>query len=84
MGRWDYWHAPLLAFAWFAVAMGLPYLLVGPLAGSLIGRTDTRTALIASNLERGLANILFVLAPNRLLVLIALRSSADTFFTPAK
>ncbi len=57
------WHAPPMVFAWFAVAMALPYLLIGPLAGLLVDRVDTRLALIASNLGRGAGSALLGARP---------------------
>lgn len=81
-----HWQAPTVAFAWFAVAMALPYLVIGPLAGLAVDRIDTRYALVASNLGRGAASAVMSLAPTWevLLALVALRSVADSFFTPAK
>lgn len=80
------WQVEAFVFALLAVCMGLPYLLVGPFAGALVDRYDTKHVLILSNLGRGLVTALFFFAPNWqiLLMLIALRSSVDTFFTPAK
>ena len=85
----------LLAFAWEAgphalailfVCMGLPYIFVGPLAGAVIDRADLRRALVLSNAARAGVTLSLAFAPNLpvLLVLVALRSSADAFFTPAK
>ena len=80
------WQAPPLVFALLAVAMGLPYLVVGPLAGALVDRSPIRSVLIGSNLGRAVITALFALAPSweTLLVLVALRNSVDAFFTPAK
>lgn len=80
------WNSEPFVFAILAVSMGLPYLMIGPFAGALVDRTDTRTILIWSNVGRGLLTALFFFAQNWpvLMVLIALRSSVDTFFTPAK
>ena len=80
------WTADPFVFAVLAVAMGLPYLVVGPFAGSLVDRSDTRRILVWSNVGRALATAALVLAPNwpALLAGIAVRSSIDTFFTPAK
>ena len=80
------WQVEPVVFALLAVSMGLPYLLVGPLAGVLVDRSQIRTVLIWSNLGRGMVTAAFFLAPDwpQLLALVALRSSVDTFFTPAK
>ncbi len=79
------WQVDTYVFALLAVAMGLPYLLVGPIAGALVDRFDTRLILILANLGRGLAAGSFFLASDwpMLLALIALRSAVDTFYTPA-
>ncbi len=80
------WEAEPVVFALLAVSMGLPYLIVGPLAGVLVDRSPIRAALIWSNLGRGAVTAAFFLAPDwpQLLALVALRSSVDTVFTPAK
>lgn len=49
------WGAPPMVFALLAVAVGLPYLLIGPVAGVLVDKASTRTVLVASNLGRALA-----------------------------
>ncbi|MEO8244480.1 MAG: MFS transporter, partial [bacterium] len=80
------WHTRPVVFAWLAVAMALPYLVIGPVAGAMVDRVDTRRVLVLSNLGRGLASATMVFAPDwpTLMILITLRSSADSFFTPAK
>lgn len=80
------WQAPSIAYALLAVAMGAPYLLVGPFAGALVDRWSVRAVLIVSNLGRGAATAAFFLADDwpLLLALVALRSCVDSFFTPAK
>ncbi len=79
------WQVDTIVFALLAVCMGLPYLIFGPLAGALVDRSNTRTILIASNIGRALATASFFFAPSWpvLLALIALRSTVDTFYTPA-
>mgnify|MGYP005990701381 CR=1 FL=1 len=80
------WQAPPFVFALLAVAMGLPYLIVGPLAGAVVDRLPIRSVLLGSNIGRALATAMFAFAPGweTLLVLVALRNSVDAFFTPAK
>ncbi|MBL4811000.1 MAG: MFS transporter [Rhodobacteraceae bacterium] len=80
------WQAGPMVFALLAAAMGLPYLLVGPLAGVMVDRVATRPVLIISNIGRAVATLAMVFAPGWqvLLVLVALRSGVDAFFTPAK
>ena len=80
------WQAGPTAFALLAAAIGLPYVLVGPLAGALIDRGDLRQILVFSNLGRGLMTFSAAFAPDAtvLLIIVFARSSADAFFTPAK
>lgn len=80
------WHVEPVVFALLALALGLPYVLLGPLAGVLVDRSDIRTVLVASNLGRAAMTASLAFAPNWpiLLVLIFVRSSVDAFFTPAK
>ena len=80
------WQAPAVAFAWFGVALGLPYILIGPLAGVLVDRLPIRAVLIWSNLGRGAAFAAMTLAPGwqTLLTLLFLAGVVDSFFSPAK
>lgn len=80
------WEAPTIAFAAFAVCLGAPYLLVGPLAGALVDRLPVRAVLIGSNLGRAAATASLALAPDWpvLVSLVFLRGSVDAFYTPAK
>ena len=81
-----HWNAELLVFAFLAVAMGLPYILVGPFAGALADRSPIRAILIASNLGRAAATVTLAFAANwqALLLFVLLRSAVDAFFTPAR
>lgn len=76
--------APVLA--WFAVALSLPYILVGPLLAPLIDRTSLRTVLVITNLARGAATMLLVWLPDTVWVLaiVFLRGSVDSAFSPAR
>ena len=80
------WQVDPVVFAFLAVAMGLPYLIIGPFAGVLVDRTDTKTGLVLSNLGRAATTLSLFFAPDwpTLIVLVALRSAVDSFFTPAK
>ncbi|MFQ6546312.1 MFS transporter [Aestuariibius sp. 2305UL40-4] len=80
------WQVEPIVFALLAVAMGLPYILVGPLAAYWIDRSGIRGVLIGSNLARALAIAAFTLAESWpvLLALVFLASSIDAAFTPAK
>ncbi|MGR3290698.1 MAG: MFS transporter [Paracoccaceae bacterium] len=80
------WNAGPMAFAFLAVSVGLPYVLVGPVAGAIVDRSAIRTVLIASNLGRAIATACLFFAPSLpvLLFIVLLRSSADAFYGPAK
>lgn len=80
------WQVDPFVFAALAACMGLPYVLIGPFAGVLTDRAETKTVMILSNLGRGVLTASLFFAPNWivLLILITLRSAVDTFFTPAK
>lgn len=80
------WDAPPIAFASFAVAMGLPYVTVGLIAGALVDRLDLRRVMIASNLGRAVATLALAFAPTWpvLVAILFLRACADTFYAPAK
>ncbi len=80
------WSVDPFVFAILAVSMGLPYLIVGPIAGVVVDKSGIRQILIISNIGRAIATFALVLAPNWqiLMLVIALRASVDTFFTPAK
>ena len=85
----------LLVFVWgegpfvlalFALALTLPYVAVGPLLAMVVDRTPLARVLVLSNLGRGLATLALVFAPSTavVLVLVFLRSSIDSAFTPAR
>ncbi len=80
------WTVDPFVFALLAVSMGLPYLIIGPVAGVVVDQSGIRQILILSNIGRAIATAALVLAPNWqvLLLVVALRSSVDTFYTPAK
>ncbi len=80
------WTVDPFVFALLAVSMGLPYLIIGPVAGVVVDQSGIRQVLILSNIGRAIATAGLVLAPNWqvLLLVVALRSSVDTFYTPAK
>lgn len=87
--------AALLAYAWsveprvfalLAVAMGLPYVVVGPVAGALVDRAPLRGVMVAANLGKACVTAAFALAGRWeiLLALVLLRNSVDAFYAPAK
>lgn len=80
------WNAEPMAFALLAVAMGLPYLLIGMLAGAIVDRSDLRTVMIASNIARAVATVSLAFAGSitALLIIVFLRSTVDAFYSPAK
>ncbi len=80
------WTVDPFVFALLAVSMGLPYLIIGPVAGVVVDQSGIRQILILSNIGRAIATAALVLAPNWqvLLLVVALRSGVDTFYTPAK
>lgn len=80
------WQVEPSVFAWLGVAIGLPYLVVGPIAGVLADRWDLRRVLIVCNLGRAAATLAlaFVGSVPALLAVAFLRSSVDSFFSPAK
>lgn len=80
------WQAGPWSLALFTVCIGLPYVVIGPVAGALTDRTDIRMVMIASNLGRAACTIGFLFATSVpvLLGLVILRSSIDSAFTPAR
>ena len=85
----------LLVFAWgegpfvlalFALALTLPYVVVGPLLAVVVDRAPLRRTLVVSNLGRGLTTLALVFAPNTALVLLIVfaRACIDSAFTPAR
>lgn len=80
------WQQGPTAFALLAAAMGLPYVLIGPLAGALTDRADLKRVLIFSNLGRAAATFAAAFAPETtvLLLIVFARGCADAFYTPAK
>ncbi|KKB82899.1 hypothetical protein VW29_15230 [Devosia limi DSM 17137] len=85
----------LLVFAWgegpfvlalFALALTLPYIVVGPLLAVVVDRTPLRRILVLSNLGRGLTTLALIFAPNTALVLLIVfaRACIDSAFTPAR
>jgi MFS family permease len=81
-----HWQLGPTALAGLTLAITLPYVILGPLIGVLIDRSDLRLLLIASCGLRAVATAAFVVAPDLpiLLVLVALKSTVDALFTPAK
>ncbi len=85
----------LIVFAWgegpfvlalLALALSLPYVLVGPFVAVVVDRSQIRTVLVVSNLGRGLATLGFAFVDQTLalLALVFLRGCIDSAFTPAR
>ena len=66
------WQAPAIAFGWLGLVLGLPYVIVGPVAGALVDRCPLRATLVLSNLGRGAGALCLIFAPSwpRLLAII--------------
>ncbi len=80
------WQAEPVVFAWLGMAVAIPYLMIGPVAGALADRWNLRWVLIVSNLGRAAATLglAFVGSVPALLAVVFLRASVDAFFGPAK
>lgn len=80
------WGEGPFALALLALALSLPYVLVGPFVAVFVDRAPIRTVLVASNLGRGLATLSFAFTGETmvLLALVFLRGSIDSAFTPAR
>lgn len=80
------WGEGPFALAMFALALSLPYILVGPFIAVVVDRVPIRTVLVVSNLGRGLATLGFAFAGDTaiLLTLVFLRGCIDSAFTPAR
>lgn len=78
-------HGPFV-LAVFALALSLPYILVGPVAAVLVDRSSIRSVLVISNLGRALATLGFAFTGDAavLLALVFLRGAIDSAFTPAR
>ena len=85
----------LLVFAWgegpfvlalFALALTLPYVVIGPLLAVMVDRTPLARMLVLSNLGRALTTLALVFAGNTAIVLaiVFIRASINSAFTPAR
>ncbi|MGJ8527152.1 MFS transporter [Maritalea sp.] len=80
------WTVDPIYFAFFALAFALPYLVIGPFAGALVDKSSLKTIMVWSNLGRAITTLALAFAgqPEIVLVLVFLRASIDSFFSPAK
>lgn len=78
-------HGPLV-LAGFALALSLPYIVVGPLMAVIVDRASIRRVLVVSNLGRSLVTLAFAFTGDAvvLLGLVFLRGAIDSAFTPAR
>ena len=85
----------LLVYGWgqgptilavFALALSLPYVLVGPLLAVLVDRLPLRHTLFVTNIGRALATLAFAFTGDALLLLalVFVRGCIDSAFTPAR
>lgn len=80
------WGEGPFALALLALALSLPYVLVGPFLAVIVDHAPIRRVLVISNLGRGLATLAFAFVDQTLvlLALVFLRGSIDSAFTPAR
>lgn len=80
------WGEGPLVLTFFALALTLPYVAVGPFLAVLVDRTPLRTVLVASNIGRAVATFGLILAGDTvaMLLIVFARSSIDSAFTPAR
>jgi predicted MFS family arabinose efflux permease len=80
------WQEGPFVLALFALVLILPYVLVAPLLLGLLHRLPLRTLLVASNIGRAVTTAALMLAGDTtvLLVLVFLRSSVDSVFSPLR
>ncbi len=80
------WGEGPLVLAFFALALSLPYVVIGPFLAVLIDRLPLRTVLIVSNAGRALATLGFIFAGDTTIVLalVFARSAVDSAFSPAR
>lgn len=75
-----------LVLAAFGIALGLPYVLVGPFIALWVDRTPLKRVLVLANLGRAIAtlSLLFAGSSVAVLLLVFLRGCVDAAFTPAR
>lgn len=80
------WQQGPWALALFGIALGAPYIFIGPIAGLLVDRADLRTVLICTNIGRALTTLALIFAANTgvVLVLVLARAAIDSAFSPAR
>ncbi|KKB79755.1 hypothetical protein VW35_04400 [Devosia soli] len=80
------WNEGPFALALFALALTLPYILVGPFLAVIVDRAPTRAVLVLSNLGRAIVTLSFAFASDTalLLALVFVRGAVDSAFTPGR
>lgn len=80
------WQQGPWALALFGIALGAPYIFIGPIAGLLVDRADLRIVLIWTNIGRALTTLALIFAANTgvVLVLVLARAAIDSAFSPAR
>lgn len=80
------WQQGPWALALFGIALGAPYIFIGPIAGLFVDRTDLRTVLIWTNIGRALTTLALIFAANTgmVLALVLVRAAIDSAFSPAR
>ncbi|HZG56281.1 MFS transporter [Paenibacillus sp.] len=80
------WGYGAFELALLSICIGLPYVVVGPLAGLRIGRLDPRAVLVVCDLLRGIVVFGLLWAPSLawLLLLVFLKMCASAVFDPVR
>jgi len=80
------WRVDPIYFAWFALFLAVPYVIIGPIAGAMVDRWELKKVMILSNLGRAVTTAALIFAPdiNYILALVFLRGAVDAFYSPAK
>ncbi len=80
------WGEGPFVLAIFAVALSVPYVIIGPVLAVLVDRIPLKRTLLLTNLGRAAATLGLAVAPNTVfvLVLVFVRAAIDSAFTPAR
>lgn len=80
------WKSGAFALAALTIAMAVPWIVVGPIAGVWADRLPARTLMIGADLLRALFVVCYLFAGSLpvLLLLVMCKSAVSTLFLPAK
>lgn len=80
------WGEGPLTLAFFALALSLPYVAIGPFLAVLTDRISLRSMLVVTNLGRAVVTTGFIFAGSTVVVilLVFLRATVDSAFGPAR